>query len=77
LPRRRPAPPDSSTCRRATSGSFHNRAIEHSNGGLITFPGGLPIKDRTNTIIGAIGVSGDAVENDHAVAQAGATAAVI
>lgn len=51
--------------------------IEHSNGGLITFPGGLPIKDRTNAIIGGIGVSGDAVENDHAVAQAGATAAVI
>ncbi len=46
--------------------------IEHSNGGLITFPGGVPIKDGAGNIIGAIGVSGDSVENDHAVAIAGA-----
>ncbi|KAA6438993.1 heme-binding protein [Dyadobacter flavalbus] len=45
--------------------------IEHSNRGLITFPGGLPIKDSNGTIIGAIGVSGSTVENDHIVAQAG------
>ena len=45
--------------------------IEHSNGGLITFPGGLPIKDANGIIIGAIGVSGSIVENDHAVAEAG------
>ena len=49
-------------------------AIEHSNGGLISFPGGLPIKDATGTIVGAIGVSGDLVENDHAVAEAGVEA---
>ncbi len=48
--------------------------IEHSNGGLITFPGGVPIKNAEGEIIGAIGVSGDSVENDHAVAQAGADA---
>ena len=53
-------------------GSLYN--IEHSNGGLITFPGGLPIKNAEGGIIGAIGVSGDTVENDHAVAQAGAEA---
>ena len=53
-------------------GSLYN--IEHSNGGLITFPGGVPIKDASGTIIGAIGVSGDSVENDHAVASAGAAA---
>src|SRR5437870_11073664 len=29
--------------------------IEHSNGGLITFPGGVPIKLADGTIIGAIG----------------------
>jgi uncharacterized protein GlcG (DUF336 family) len=46
--------------------------IEHSNGGLITFPGGLPIKAADGTVIGAIGVSGSSVENDDAVAQAGA-----
>ena len=45
--------------------------IEHSNGGLITFPGGLPIKDADGTVIGAIGVSGSIVENDHKVAMAG------
>jgi uncharacterized protein GlcG (DUF336 family) len=48
--------------------------IEHSNGGLITFPGGVPILNAAGELIGAIGVSGDAVENDHAVATAGAAA---
>ena len=31
--------------------------IEFSNGGLITFPGGLPLKDKSGNIIGDIGVS--------------------
>ena len=48
--------------------------IEHSNGGLITFPGGVLIKNAAGEIIGAIGVSGSTVENDHAVAVAGASA---
>jgi len=46
--------------------------IEHSNGGLITFPGGVP--HRKGEIVGAIGVSGSTVENDHTVAVAGAEA---
>lgn len=49
-------------------GALYN--IEHSNGGLITFPGGVPVKDKQGHVIGAIGVSGDTVENDHAVAEA-------
>lgn len=49
--------------------------IEHSNGGLITFPGGIPIRDKEGQVIGAIGVSGSTVENDHAVAEAGVAAA--
>ncbi|MGV3558655.1 GlcG/HbpS family heme-binding protein [Larkinella arboricola] len=53
-------------------GSLYN--IEHSNGGLITFPGGIPIKNGAGEIIGAIGVSGSTVENDHTVAQAGVDA---
>ncbi len=53
-------------------GSLYN--IEHSNQGLITFPGGVPIKNKEGEIIGAIGVSGSAVENDHAAASAGAAA---
>jgi len=48
--------------------------IEHSNGGLITFPGGVPLKDRDGNVIGAVGASGSTVENDHAVATAGAEA---
>ena len=53
-------------------GSLYN--IEHSNNGLITFPGGVLIKDSNGAIIGAIGVSGSSVEDDHAVASAGANA---
>jgi uncharacterized protein GlcG (DUF336 family) len=45
--------------------------IEHSNDGLITFPGGLPVVDNEGVLVGAIGVSGSSVENDHAVAMAG------
>jgi len=48
--------------------------IEHSNGGLISFPGGIPLKDKNGTVIGAVGVSGSTVENDHAVAEAGTKA---
>ena len=48
--------------------------IEHSNNGLITFPGGVPVKDANGTVIGAVGVSGSSVENDHTVAEAGANA---
>ncbi|MFZ0831134.1 MAG: heme-binding protein [Thermoplasmata archaeon] len=48
--------------------------IEHSNGGLISFPGGIPIKNAQGEVIGAIGVSGSTVEHDHAVAEAGAKA---
>jgi uncharacterized protein GlcG (DUF336 family) len=48
--------------------------IEHSNGGLITFPGGVVLKGANGEVVGAIGVSGSSVENDHAVAQAGADA---
>jgi uncharacterized protein GlcG (DUF336 family) len=46
--------------------------IEHSNGGLITFPGGVLLKDASGKIVGAIGVSGGSVEQDHEVASAGA-----
>jgi uncharacterized protein GlcG (DUF336 family) len=48
--------------------------IEHSNGGLITFPGGIPLKDGRGNVVGGIGVSGSSVENDHTVAAAGADA---
>jgi uncharacterized protein GlcG (DUF336 family) len=48
--------------------------IEHSNGGLISFPGGLPVVNENGAGIGAgigaVGVSGSTVEDDHAVALA-------
>ena len=43
--------------------------IEHSNGGLITFAGGLPITAK-GKVLGAIGVSGSTIENDLTIAQA-------
>ena len=48
--------------------------IEHSNGGLITFPGGIPLKGDAGLMMGGIGVSGSTVDDDHAVAEAGANA---
>ena len=53
-------------------GSLYN--IEHSNDGLITFPGGVLLKNKEGVIIGAVGVSGSSVEDDHMVASAGAAA---
>jgi len=49
-------------------GSLYN--IEHSNGGLITFPGGVPLAAPDGTILGGVGVSGSSVEEDLMVARA-------
>lgn len=46
--------------------------IEESNGGLITFGGGIPLQTRDGEIVGAIGASGSTVDNDVKVAEAGA-----
>ena len=46
--------------------------IEVSNDGLILFAGGVPLVDKNNVIIGAIGVSGGSVDEDESVAKAGA-----
>ena len=40
------------------------------NGGVVTCPGGLPLRAADGTVIGAVGVSGASVEDDHAVAVA-------
>ena len=48
--------------------------IEVSNGGLISFPGGIPLKDADGNIIGAIGVSGGLVDQDQEVAETGVAA---
>jgi len=36
----------------------------------VTFPGGVPLRASDGTVIGAVGVSGSSVEDDHAVAVA-------
>lgn len=43
--------------------------IEHSNDGLITFPGGVPIRNKDGVIIGAIGISGGSIDQDHEIAS--------
>jgi uncharacterized protein GlcG (DUF336 family) len=48
--------------------------IHASNDGrLIVFAGGIPLQEE-GEVVGAIGVSGGAVEQDHVVAQAGSEA---
>jgi uncharacterized protein GlcG (DUF336 family) len=44
--------------------------LESSNGGLITFAGGIPLRTAAGELLGAIGVSGGQVAQDYAVAQA-------
>jgi Uncharacterized protein, possibly involved in utilization of glycolate and propanediol len=48
--------------------------LENSNGGLVVFPGGLPLFDREGVLIGAVGVSGGAPSQDLEIAQAAAGA---
>ncbi len=48
--------------------------LELSNGGLMTFPGGLPLMNADGMMIGAVGVSGGAVPQDLEIAQAAAAA---
>lgn len=49
----------------------HN--LEASNGGLMPFPGGLPVAE-DGTIIGAVGVSGGAPSQDLDIAEAAVAA---
>jgi uncharacterized protein GlcG (DUF336 family) len=44
--------------------------LELTNGGLAPFGGGVPIRSRDGTVIGALGVSGGTVAQDVEVAQA-------
>ncbi len=48
--------------------------LERSNGGLATFPGGIPLFDPNGALVGAVGVSGGAVPQDLEIAQAAAAA---
>jgi uncharacterized protein GlcG (DUF336 family) len=48
--------------------------IEVTNGGLVPFAGGIPLRDAHGEPVGAIGVSAGTVEQDEEVAAAGAAA---
>ena len=46
-----------------------------SDGKILPVPGGVLIKDKKGTILGAVGISGDTADNDETVAVAGIEAA--
>lgn len=48
--------------------------LELTNGGLVVFAGGIPIRDGKGALLGAVGVSGGAVDQDFQVALAAAKA---
>jgi uncharacterized protein GlcG (DUF336 family) len=54
---------------------FFAGAVAAIEGGIIPVAGGVLIKDKDGTILGAIGVSGDTSDNDEAAALAGISAA--
>jgi uncharacterized protein GlcG (DUF336 family) len=49
--------------------------LELTNGTLVVFAGGVPIRDGSDTLIGALGVSGGSVAQDRQVAKAAAETA--
>jgi uncharacterized protein GlcG (DUF336 family) len=46
--------------------------LERSNGGLMTFPGGVPLHDAAGRLVGAVGVSGGCPDLDADIARAAA-----
>jgi uncharacterized protein GlcG (DUF336 family) len=48
--------------------------LELSNGGLAPFAGGIPLRGPEGRLLGAIGVSGGAVPQDQAIAEAAVAA---
>jgi uncharacterized protein GlcG (DUF336 family) len=52
-------------------GPLWNIGNSNRQDGLIEFPGGMPLY-RNGELVGGIGVSGDGVEQDENVAEAGA-----
>jgi len=50
------------------------QGLERTNGDLVTFAGGIPLKASDGTLVGAIGVSGGQVAQDFEIARAGSAA---
>ena len=46
--------------------------LEQTNGGLVVFAGGIPLRGADGRLIGAVGVSGGSVDQDRQVAVAAA-----
>lgn len=53
---------------------MHAYGMINANGGLLTIPGGVVLKNRDGILIGAIGSSGGTPEQDKEIAMAGAAA---
>jgi uncharacterized protein GlcG (DUF336 family) len=54
---------------------FFTGAVSAIEGGIVPVPGGVLIKNKDGTILGAVGVSGDTSDNDEIAALAGIAAA--
>lgn len=48
--------------------------LDLTNGGLAPFAGGIPLRDATGAMVGAVGISGGAVAQDLEIAEAAAAA---
>lgn len=48
--------------------------LENTNGGLVVFAGGQPLIGNNGAVVGAVGVSGGAVNQDQEIAAAGVAA---
>jgi len=61
--------------RAAQNPNFLTAIAAASGGRLVPNPGGVLIRDASNQIIGAVGISGDTADNDEIIAVAGIEAA--
>lgn len=51
-------------------------SLEYTNGGLISFGGGVVLRDKNGNVLGAVGISGASIEQDEIIAHAAARAAL-
>ena len=61
--------------RAADSPEFFTSVVALADGRILSVPGGVFVRDAAGSLLGAVGVSGDASLNDEAAAVAGITAA--
>jgi len=57
--------------RAAQNPNFLTGIVAASEGRLVPNPGGVLIRDATNQVLGAVGISGDTGDNDEIIAVAG------